>query len=54
MNQVIAWVGFLGAWLLLPPVLYLIRRHRRHVYRQAAFAQLTPAQRDQFSAGEFG
>jgi hypothetical protein len=83
MEQVIAWVGFLGAWLLvagplyqgaielreedidregieastadvprpkpvspwgwlLPPVLYVPRRHRRHAYRQAAMAQLTP------------
>src|SRR5215468_9479331 len=79
MNQVIAWVGFLGAWLLvagplyqgaielleedidregidasiariprpdppspwwwlLPPVMYLIRRHRSKVFRQAALA----------------
>jgi hypothetical protein len=88
MNQVIAWVGFLGSWLLvagplyqgalelleadidregidasiarisrpeppspwwwlLPPVMYLIRRHRGKAFRQAALAQLTPAQRDQ-------
>src|SRR5215469_14855678 len=88
MNQVIAWVGFLGAWLLvagplyqgalelleadidregieasiariprpdppspwwwlLPPVMYLIRRHRGHTFRQAALAQLTQAHRDQ-------
>ena len=88
MNQVIAWVGFLGAWLLvagplyqgalelleedvdregidatiariprpdppspwwwlLPPVMYLIRRHRSNAFRQAALAQLTQAQRDQ-------
>jgi hypothetical protein len=88
MNQVIAWVGFLGAWLLvvgplyqgalelleedidregidaaiariprpdrpspwwwlLPPVMYLIRRHRRNAFRRAALAQLTQAQRDQ-------
>jgi hypothetical protein len=88
MNQVIGWVGFLGAWLLvagplyqgalelveeeldregieasiariprpeppspwwwlLPPVMYLIRRHRRDAFRQAVLAQLTQAQRDQ-------
>jgi hypothetical protein len=88
MNQVIAWVGFFGAWLLvagplyqgalelleedidregidasiarvprpdppspwwwlLPPALYLIRRHRSKAFRKAALAQLTQAQRDQ-------
>ena len=91
MNQVIAWVGFLGAWLLvagplyqgaielleqdidrdaieqttaslprpdppspwwwlLPPVMYLIRHNRGEAYRQAAVAQLTSAQREQFSS----
>jgi hypothetical protein len=91
MNQVIAWVGFLGAWLLvagplyqgalelreedvdreaiqvskaqvlrpdppspwwwlLPPVIYVIRRHRRHAYRQAVLAQLSQAQREQFTS----
>jgi hypothetical protein len=88
MNQIVAWVGFLGAWLLvagplyqgalelleqdidregiqasiariprpdppspwwwlLPPVMYLIRRHRSNAFRQAALAQLTQAQRAQ-------
>ncbi len=88
MNQVIAWAGFLGAWLLvagplyqgalelreedvdregmeasiariprpeppspwwwlLPPVMYLIRRRRNNAYREAALAELTPAQREQ-------
>ena len=91
MNQVIAWTGFLGAWLLvagplyqgalelreeevdregieattaslprpeppspwwwlLPPVMYLIRRRRGNAFRQTAFAQLTEAQRDQFTS----
>lgn len=91
MNQVIAWAGFLGAWLLVagplyqgalelheadvdregieatiarvprpdppspwwwlvPPAMYLIRRHRSSVYRQTALAQLTQAQRDQFTS----
>jgi hypothetical protein len=91
MNQVIAWVGFLGAWLLvagplyqgalelleedvdregmqastadlprpdppspwwwlLPPVMYLIRRHRRHAFRDAALTQLTQAQRSQVTS----
>jgi hypothetical protein len=88
MNQVIAWIGFLGAWMLvagplyqgalelleedvdregieativriprpdppspwwwlLPPIMYLIRRHRSNAFRRAAMAQLTPAQRAQ-------
>ena len=34
-------------WWLLPPVMYLIRRHRSAAFRQAALAQLTQAQRDQ-------
>jgi hypothetical protein len=34
-------------WWLLPPVMYLIRRHRGRAFRQAALAQLTQAQRDQ-------
>ena len=91
MNQVIAWAGFLGAWLLVagplyqgalelreeevdregieattasirrpdppspwwwlfPPVMYLIRRHRNNAFRMAAMAQLTQAQRDQFTS----
>jgi hypothetical protein len=91
MNQVIAWAGFLGAWLLvagplyqgalelreedvdreaieastagiprpdppspwwwlLPPGMYLIRRRRGNAFRQAALAQLTQAQRDQFTS----
>ena len=91
MNQVIAWAGFLGAWLLvagplyqgalelheeevdregieastariqrpdppspwwwlLPPVMYLIRRHRGNAFRSAALAQLSQAQRDQFTS----
>jgi hypothetical protein len=91
MNQVIAWAGFLGAWLLvagplyqgaielheedidreaieasaarvprpdppspwwwlLPPVMYLIRRQRSDAYRRAALAQLTQAQREQFTS----
>jgi hypothetical protein len=91
MNQVIAWAGFLGAWLLvagplyqgaielheedvdrdaieasaarvprpdraspwwwlLPPVMYVIRRRRRAAFRQAALAQLTQAQREQFTS----
>jgi hypothetical protein len=91
MNQVIAWVGFLGAWLLvagplyqgalelreeevdregieastarvprpdppspwwwlLPPAVYLIRRHRGNAFRQAALAQLTQTQREQFTS----
>jgi len=91
MNQVIAWAGFLGAWLLvagplyqgaleldeeevdregieastarvprpeppsawwwlLPPVMYLIRRHRGRKFRQAVVAQLSPAQREQFTS----
>jgi hypothetical protein len=88
MNQVIAWAGFLGAWLLvagplyqgalelleedidregigasiariprpdppspwwwlLPPVMYLIRRHRSKAFRKAVLAGLTQGQRDQ-------
>ena len=91
MNQVIAWAGFLGAWLLVagplyqgalalreeevdregieattasirrpeppspwwwlfPPVMYLIRRRRNNAFRMAAMAQLTQAQRDQFTS----
>jgi hypothetical protein len=91
MNQVIAWAGFLGAWLLvagplyqgsvelreedvdregietstarmprpdwpspwwwlLPPAMYLIRRRHRKAFRQAVLAQLTQAQRDQFTS----
>jgi len=90
MDQVIAWAGLPGAWLLvagplyqgalelraedvdregieattariprpdpvspwwlLPPVLYLIRRHRGNAFRRAALAQLTQAQRDQFTS----
>ena len=34
-------------WWLLPPVMYLIRRHRGRALRQAVLAQLTQAQRDQ-------
>jgi hypothetical protein len=34
-------------WWLLPPVMYLIRRHRSNAFRRAAMAQLTQAQRDQ-------
>jgi hypothetical protein len=90
MNQVIAWVGFLGAWLLVagplyqgaielleqdidrdaiqastvsvprpdppsswwwlfPPGMYLIRHNRGEAYRRAAMAQLTTAQREQFT-----
>jgi hypothetical protein len=90
MNQVIAWAGFLGAWLLVagplyqgalelreeevdregieastariprpdppspwwwlvPPVMYLIRRRRGNAFRQAVLAQLSQAQRDQFT-----
>ncbi len=37
-------------WWLLPPVMYLIRRHRRNAFRRAALAQLTQAQRDQFTS----
>jgi hypothetical protein len=88
MNLVMAWAGFLGAWLLvagplyqgalelreedvdregmeasiarlprpespspwwwlLPPVMYLIRRHRANKFLRAALALLTPAQRAQ-------
>jgi hypothetical protein len=36
-------------WWLLPPVMYLIRRHRGNAFRRAALAQLTQAQRDQFT-----
>jgi hypothetical protein len=91
MNQVIAWVGFLGAWLLvagplyqgaielqeedvdrdaieastarvarpdppspwwwlLPPVMYVIRRRSHAAFRRAALAQLTQAQREQFTS----
>jgi hypothetical protein len=91
MNQVIAWIGFLGAWLLvagplyqgalelreeevdregieastarvprpdppspwwwlLPPAVYLIRRHRGNAFRRAALAQLTQTQREQFAS----
>jgi len=91
MNQVIAWAGFLGAWLLVagplyqgaleldeeevdregieasfasvprperpsswwwlvPPVMYLIRRHRSNKFRQAVLAQLSEAQRQQFTS----
>jgi hypothetical protein len=90
MNQVIAWAGFFGAWLLvagplyqgaielheedvdrdaieastakvsrpdppspwwwlLPPVMYVLRHRRSEAYRQAALAQLSPAQREQFT-----
>jgi len=37
-------------WWLLPPVFYLIRRHRSRAYRQAVFASLTQAQQDQFTS----
>jgi hypothetical protein len=37
-------------WWLLPPVFYLIRRLRSRAYRQAVYAQLTPAQQEQFSS----
>ena len=36
-------------WWLLPPVMYLIRRHRHAVFRQAALAQLTQDQREQLT-----
>jgi hypothetical protein len=35
-------------WWLLPPVMYVLRRHRDHAYQQAVFAQMTEAQREQF------
>lgn len=94
MNEVIAWVVFAGAWLLvagplnqgsvelqeldidregiegvkasavrapgqelpsawwwlLPPVMYVLRRRRNRAFRQATFAQLTDAQREQFTS----
>jgi hypothetical protein len=91
MNEVIAWAGFLGAWLLvtgplyqgalelreeeidregieatraqvprpdspspwwwlLPPVFYVLRRRRSRAYRRAVMAQLSQAQRDQFTS----
>jgi hypothetical protein len=37
-------------WWLLPPVMYLLRRRRGNAFRRAALAQLTQAQRDQFTA----
>jgi hypothetical protein len=36
-------------WWLLPPVMYLLRHRRGQAYKRAALAQLTPAQRDQFT-----
>jgi hypothetical protein len=36
-------------WWLFPPVMYLIRRRRGRAYRKAALAELTQAQRDQFT-----
>lgn len=36
-------------WWLVPPVFYLIRRHRSRAYGQAVFAQLTQEQQDQFA-----
>jgi hypothetical protein len=91
MNQVIAWAGFFGAWLLVagplyqgaielreedvdrdaieasrakvprpespspwwwlvPPVMYVLWHRRSAAYRQAALAQLNPAQREQFTS----
>ena len=41
MNEVIAWAGFAGAWLL-PPAMYVLRRRSNRAFRQATFAQLTP------------
>jgi hypothetical protein len=90
-TRVIAWAGFLGAWLLvagplyqgalelqeeevdregieastasiprpeppssswwlLPPVMYVIRRRQSNAFRRAVLAQLTQAQRDQFTS----
>jgi len=37
-------------WWLLPPVMYLIRHRRGQAYKRAALAQLTPAQREQFTS----
>jgi hypothetical protein len=37
-------------WWLLPPVMYLIWRQCSNAFRQAALAQLTPAQREQFTS----
>ena len=91
MDQVIAWAGFLGAWLLvagplyqgaielgeedvdrdaieaskakvarpdlpspwwwlIPPVMYVLWRHRSRAYRQAVLAQLNSSQREQFTS----
>lgn len=33
MLHIIAWCGFLGAWLLLPPVWWLLSRRRDGIYR---------------------
>jgi hypothetical protein len=37
-------------WWLLPPVMYLLRHRRGQAYKRAALAQLTPAQREQFTS----
>jgi hypothetical protein len=37
-------------WWLLPPVMYVLRRHRNRAFREATFAQLTEAQREQFTS----
>jgi hypothetical protein len=91
MDQVIAWAGFLGAWLLVagplyqgalelreeqvdreaievskakvprpewpspwwwlvPPVMYELWRRRSNAYRDAVLAELSPAQREQFTS----
>src|ERR1700727_150478 len=55
MNQVIAWAAFLGAWLLVAGPLYqgAIELHEEDIDRDAidaALAQLTQAQREQFTS----
>ncbi len=37
-------------WWLLPPVMYVLRRRWNSAFREAAFAQLTETQREQFTS----
>jgi hypothetical protein len=37
-------------WWLLPPVMYVLHRRWTRAFRQASYAQLTPAQREQLTS----